>query len=42
MPVRALNLQEVGKNTKLGFFSKENTETQWMEEESSYKHSLKI
>ena len=27
MPVRALYLQDVGKNSKVGFFIKENTET---------------
>ena len=26
IPVRALNSQDVGKNIKAGFFSKENTE----------------
>ena len=30
MPVRALNLQDVGKNINVGFFSKENTETRCM------------
>ena len=30
MPVHALNLQDVGKNISVGFFSKENTETRCM------------
>ena len=41
MPMRALNLQDVVKNIKVGFFSKENTETLCMAWKSSYKDSVK-
>ena len=41
MSVRSLNSQDVGKNIKVGFFSKENTATRCMARISSYKDSLK-
>ena len=40
MPLCALNFLDVGKKIKVGFFSKENTETRCMGWLSSYEHSL--
>ena len=42
MLVRALNFLDVGKKIKVGFFSKEDTETRCMGWLSSYEHSLNI